>query len=149
MDADLITVIANSIGVIFTLLGIYLALNQYKKDNRFKKAAHFSDMRNRFKTNQVFNEIREQIQTGQNLNQFTQTQIYDYAGFFEELQIAINSKFIEPKMVYYLFGHYILEFSDNNNRIEFEEPLWSLLNTLTNQMREIDNQQLNFNNLKF
>lgn len=149
MDSNLITAIATSIGVIFTLSGIYLALDQYKKDNRFKKAAYFSDMRNRFKSNQVFNQIREAVNTGQNLDQFTQTQIYDYAGFFEELQIAINSKFIESEMVYYLFGHYILEFSDNNNRIELEAPLWNLLNTLINKMREIDSQQLNYINLNF
>ena len=150
MDPDLITTIATSVGVIFTLLGIYLALEQYKIDNRFKKASHFSDIRNRFKTNQVFNEIREQINTRQNLDQFTETQLYDYAGFFEELQIAINSKFVEPEMVYYLFGHYILDFAGHNNgRIQIGLPLWSLLNTLTNRMREIEAQQPNFTNLNF
>jgi hypothetical protein len=150
MDSDLISAIAAFIGVIFTLLGIYVALDQYKKDNRFKKAAYFSDMRNRFKNNQVFNQIREAVNAGQNLNQFTQTQIYDYAGFFEELQIAINSKFIHPDMIYYLFGHYILEFANNNDdRIQLEVPLWSLLNILINRMREIENQQLNHINLNF
>ena len=150
MDSDYITAIATSIGVIFTLLGIYIALEQYKKENRFKKATYFSEMRNRFKNNQVFNEIREKVNTRQNLDQFTQTQLYDYAGFFEELQIAINSKFIEPKMVYYLFGHYILDFADNNDgRVEIGAPLWVALNELVNTMREIKNQQLNNVELKF
>ena len=150
MNSDLITAIATSVGIIFTLISIYVALEQYKKENRFKKAAYFSDMRNKFKTNQVFNQIREAVNAGQNLHQFTQTQLYDYAGFFEELQIAINSNFIKAEMVYYLFGHYIIEFSNvNDPRIQLDAQLWSLLSTLTNRMRVMDNPQPNFTNLNF
>ena len=137
-----------SLGI--TLVTICVGFYQYDKENRFKRANYFNELRSRFKSNPVFNEIREQINNRQNLNQFSQTQIYDYAGFFEELQIAINSKFIKPEMVYYLFGHYILEFAnDNDSRIQLDAQLWIVLNELINKMREIETKNLNIKNLKF
>lgn len=150
MTCECITTLITFLGFLIALLPIFIGLKQYKNENRFKKANYFNDLRNKFKTNPVFNEIRERINNGQNLDQFTQTQLYDYAGFFEELQIAINSKFIKPIMVYYLFGHYILDFADNNDgRVQIGAPLWVALNELVNTMREINNQQLNNEELKF
>lgn len=148
MECECVTTCATIIGLIMTLTTICFGFYQYNKENRFKRANYFNELRNRFKSNQGFNEIREQINNRQNLNQFSQTQIYDYAGFFEELQIAINSNFIKSEMVYYLFGHYILEFADNNaGRIQLDAQLWIVLNELINSMREIETK--NIKNLKF
>jgi hypothetical protein len=139
-------------GFLVALLPILIGLKQYKNENRFKKATYFFELRKRFKDNQGFNLIREKIENNESLDDISQTELYDYAGFFEELQIAINSGFIDAEMVYYLFGYYILKFEDFNkesNRISTNLPLWIALNILTKKMNELKINNINNKNLKF
>ena len=149
MGCECITVITTFVGLLIALITIDIGLKQYKNENRFKKAAQFFELRRRFKENQNFTEIRERLNNHQNLDGINNTNVFDFAGFLEELQIAINSKFIEPEMVYYLFGHYILEFADYQNRVPLEAPLWTALNELVINMRAIKNNNTYTNNLKF
>lgn len=152
MNCDCITTLITLVGFFIAFLSIFIGLKQYKKDNQFKKATYFFELRKRFKENQVFNRIREKLENNENLDDIGQTELYDYAGFFEELQIAINSGFIDAKMVYYLFGYYILkfeEFTKVSNRISTDLPLWTALNIITTKMNEVEINDINNQNLKF
>lgn len=150
MECECIVAIATVFGVIITFTGIYFGLKQYKNENRFKKAAQFFELRVRFKENEKFNKIRDKLNNNQNLNDINQTDIYDYAGFFEELQIAINSGFIDPEMVYYLFGYYIIQFADKQEKISLDLPLWAALNELASNMKYIRSKPFRYSKkLKF
>ena len=152
MNCECTTTLITLFGFLVAILPVFIGLKQYKNENRFKKATYFFELRKRFKENQVFNRIREKLENNENLDDIVQTELYDYAGFFEELQISINSGFIDNEMVYYLFGHYILkfeEFTKESSRISTDLPLWTALNILTKKMNElsikdIDNQKLKF-----
>lgn len=149
MEWELIIKIIAIVGFFVTIVTICFAFYQFNQEKRFKKLNHFTELRSRFKQNNHFTEIRERINNHQNLDNISIINLYDYAGFFEELQIAINSKYIKPKLVYYLFGHYILDFADNQNIIQLEAPLWSALNELVMTMRSIDENYIYTNTLKF
>jgi hypothetical protein len=149
MEWEFIIKIITIVGFFVTIVTICFAFYQLNQEKRFKKLNHFTELRSRFKTNNHFTEIRERLNNHQNLDSISIINLYDYAGFFEELQIAINAKFIKPKMVYYLFGHYILDFADNQNIIQLEAPLWSALNELVITMRSIDENYIYTNTLKF
>jgi len=143
--SEFLTVSITLLGVIIATISFIIALKQYIDGNRFKKAAFFMDLRRRFKENADFRMIREMIETGEIAEDLNITLIYDYAGFFEELQIAINSGYIKSEMVYYLFGHYIISF-DNANLINREAPLWAAFNQLVQDMRLIQNVPFEYNN---
>lgn len=146
--ADLFTAGITLIGVTVTFTSIIIALRQYRDAKNFKKASFFIDLRDRFKTNQQFSNIRRVLGNGGNINEINQTDKYDYVGFFEELQIAINSKFIKPELVYYLFGYYIIQ-CDEAELIDRELPLWGAFKELANKMHEIRIDFKYSNNLKF
>lgn len=124
------------IGVTLTCTSIILALKQYRDSKKFKKASYFIDLRDRFKNNQQFNNIRRKLENKENLDDIDKSEIYDYVGFFEELQIAINSKFIKTELVYYLFGYYIIQ-CDVSELINRDATMWGAFKELANEMREI------------
>lgn len=146
--ANLFTVGITFLGIILTFASIIVALRQYRDAKNFKKASFFIDLRDRFKTNEQFNNIRSVLENEGNINEINQTDKYDYVGFFEELQIAVNSKFIKPELVYYLFGYYIIQ-CDEAELIEREAPLWGAFKDLASQMREIRKEFKYSNNLRF
>lgn len=145
---DLITHYATLLGVIATVSTAFLALKQYREARNFKKASFFIEMRERFKNNSRFNNIRRILEYGEDINLIPQTDKYDYVGFFEELQLAINSKYISPELVYYLFGYYIIQ-CDNAQLINRELQLWSAFRQLADKMNELGNDFQYSNNLKF
>lgn len=152
MTCECTTTLITFLGFLIALLPIFIGLKQYKNENRFKKATFFIDLRRRYKENKTFNKIREKIENGENLNDISQIELFDYAGFFEELQIAINSGFIDAKMVYYLFGYYILKFekyTKEDSRISTKETLWVALNALITKMNELKGKDINNEELKF
>ena len=145
--ADYLTAGITFLGVIVAIISFFIALKQYIDGNRFKRASYFMELRERFKNNKDFTNIREKIENKQNLYEFTLTQRYDYVGFFEELQIAINSGFIDAEKVYYLFGHYIID-CDNAKLIDRDAPLWSAFKELATNMKSLESYEYN-NTLKF
>ena len=150
MECECITVITTFVGLLIALITIYIGLKQYKNENRFKKAAQFFELRRRFKENNDFTMIREKVMNESRIDDITVIKVYDYVGFFEELQIAINSNFIDEEMVYYLFGHYIIDFGESEFSKFIEDVnLWTLYNKLLERMKEIDTKDIDYNNLKF
>ena len=143
------------IGVIGGIIAFIIAYYQYKLSKQFNKASYFINLRLKFKENESFNIIRKKIDDGDNLNDIHITKIFDYVGFFEDIQIAINSDIINPSMVYYLFGYYIIsfkEFNDKHKLINIDAPLWTLYKELAKTMtiKDIENKKNNqSHNLKF
>jgi hypothetical protein len=86
------------------------------------------------------------------IKKLSKIKLYDYAGFFEELQISIRSGFVKKEMVYYFFGTYILDtqlsthFKDTINR---NQPLWTIFYELLDEMEKINRKNLNNQNLIF
>ncbi|NBR13044.1 MAG: hypothetical protein EBQ94_11200 [Flavobacteriales bacterium] len=145
---ELIAQYATILGVIATVASAFWALKQYREERNFKKASFFIELRERFKNNSKFNNIRRILENGENINSIIQTDKYDYVGFFEELQIAINSKYISPELVYYLFGYYIIQ-CDRAQLINRELQLWRAFKQLADKMSELDNNFQYSNKLKF
>lgn len=146
--ANYLTTGITFLGVLIAVISIYFALNQYKQEKRFKKAAFFIELRRTFKENTEFTKIRELLEQNEELTSISKIKKYDYAGFFEELQIAINSEFISEEMVYYLFGYYIIQF-DTAKGVERDAPLWAVFKTLAEKMKSLQRTYNYDNNLKF
>lgn len=152
MSCECANILITLLGLLIALIPIFMGLKQYKNENRFKKATYFIDLRIRYKENKSFTKIREKLENEESLDDISQIELFDYAGFFEELQIAINSGFIDAKLVYYLFGYYILKFekfTQENSRISIEKDLWIALKTLMINMNELNKINISNEDLKF
>jgi hypothetical protein len=152
--ADYLTVGITFLGVIVAIISFYIALKQYNNINRFKKGEYFLNLRNKFRENADFNFIRQRIELNENIPENYIIHLYTYIGFFEDLQIAINSKFIDKKMVCYLFGYYIINCDNyirNNNEIDIDLdlPLWAAFNELKMTMQNLLAPNIYNNDLQF
>ena len=141
------------VGFAGTAYSIFLNTKENKSRLRFQKGEYFLNLRQKFKENATFTAIRKAVENGDDLTEIHIISIFDYAGFFEDIKIAIDSGFVSPKMAAYLFGSYIKAF-DNAivarplPRFERNGPLWVKYCAMADQMRsELDNN--NFNNLEF
>jgi hypothetical protein len=133
-------VIVTLSGVLVAIISFWVALKQYSKINRFRKAEYFFNLKNTFRTNSEFIMIRQKIELNENMPEDFNSKLYSYLGFFEELQIAINSGFIDKKMVFYLFGYYVIncdEYIRKNGEIniDLDKPLWAVFKELSISMR--------------
>ncbi len=88
---------------------------EYKEQGKQKKAEYFFELRKRFKENPIFNRIRNNITEPP----ITVQEMMDYIGFFEELQIMINSSLLKKETAYYMFGVYAVRCVDSDNNIKF------------------------------
>jgi hypothetical protein len=148
MGCECITTLITLFGFLVALATIWFGFYQFKEEKRFKKLNHFTELRNRFKQNKDFTEIRKQVLKGDSKD-VDLIKLYDYVGFFEELQISINSGFVDEEKIYYLFGHYILAFeeSDLSKYIDKKASLWSVYNKLITTMKNVKNKD--YSNIKF
>lgn len=150
MECECINTLITLFGFLVALVTIGFGFYQFKEEKRFRKLNHFTELRNRFKQNKDFTEIRQQVLKGDSKD-IDLMKLYDYVGFFEELQISINSGFVDEEKIYYLFGQYILAFDESNlsKCIDKEASLWSVHKKLVITMINIENKKNNYSNLKF
>ena len=91
---------------------------EYKEQGKQKKAEYFFELRKRFKENLIFSKIRNNITNSEN-NSITVQEMKDYLGFFEELQIMINSGLLKKETAYYMFGVYAVACVNNDDTIRY------------------------------
>ncbi len=148
-----ISPIISFISIIIAIIALVIAYLQYLKLKQFNKAKYFFDIRAKYKGDNRYCEIRYKIENNESLKTVNIISIFDNAGFFEELQIAINSKIIDKKMVFYLFGYYIIRFYEavkKDGVINIESSHWLALNEIYKSMIEIQKLKLNYSkDLKF
>lgn len=138
------------IGFFITFLGFGLAIWQYIKQKRHERMRYLMDIRSKFKGDARYTEIRRKIEYKESLSSHQIIDIYDIAGFYEELQIAINSNLISKEMVYYLFGYYIIQFYEADHGLNLDADLWKGLKEIYHTMKQVEETGFQFSSkLKF
>src|SRR5215475_409388 len=70
----------------------------------------------------------------------------NFAAFFEELAVSVNSKVMSKEVAFYFFGHYALTcentltFWEGKGMIPRDHPLWSLYGDYTSNLHGMDEQ---------
>jgi hypothetical protein len=152
-NAEFLAHIATFFGFLFAVVTLFIGLSQYHRSQQFKKAEYFFELRKVFKGTEKYNNLRKSINETGDFNLITPSEIWDYMGFFEELQIAINSKFVSPEMVFYFFGVYILKLNEmvlKNSIASKNDKMWSVFFQLVDTMQKINaDKTITFKSLKF
>ena len=65
-----------------------------------------------------------------------------FIGFYEEVALMLESKLIQKRIAYYMFGYYTIQCDKNQDfwaDINKESPYWSLFRRFAAKMKKIDN----------
>src|SRR5580698_3427052 len=85
-------------GLVVSVILLLLALLQYRKAEKQKRAEHFFNLRKKYNDNEAFQQIREIIDSPDNSSIVGKEIKLDdkraFLGFYEEIAIMVNSKLI-------------------------------------------------------
>ncbi len=63
-----------------------------------------------------------------------------YMRFFEEINCLINAEALKVNIVYYMFGHYVLLFADNIDKLpeklEYSKAFWLYFREFVEKMKK-------------
>jgi len=107
---DLATVkdVSLVIGGVATLAGFMTALNEYARQNHARRAEHFAALRRRFLETPSFQAILGYLADDD--PKLAEVPIQDrrnFLGFFEEIQLMVDSRLVKPEVAHIMFGRYV------------------------------------------
>jgi len=156
---NVITAIAAVVVAIFGGLAYIKGLDEYKEQNKVKRAEHFIDLRNRFKGNASFNRIRELLLNNDSrIKDISFKAKTDFLGFYEEIALMVNSDIIRKEVAYYMFGYYAIKCldckffwksHDNPNAPTKNAKYWYVFMNFAEEMKTMgENFKLNMDDFK-
>ncbi len=133
------------LGGFFSLVLVFLALIQYQKAEKQRRAEHFFKLREKYNTDAVFVKIREKIDHQDSPQQGEEAIKLDeqrkFLGFYEEIAIMVNSGLIKQELAFYMFGYYAIqaaEMGDFKSYIEEDREYWGLFIQFAGRMKAIE-----------
>ena len=151
MNLDLIQflpIIISAISVIVGIVTLFKAFTEYRLQGIQKRADLFIAMRKRFKENLVFKDIASLLEDDlDSLSSYDFKEKRDYAGFFQEIAIMMNSGLISRNVTHYMFGYFAVKcltsknFWDVPTKFDPEEHYWMVFRNFALEMYEMDKKQ--------
>jgi hypothetical protein len=138
---------AAAFGALIALATLVMALLEYARQGRQKRAEHFFDLRLRLKENVDFATIAvlldeadssDSSEAEEKLASYSFRAKRDYVGLFEEVALAMNSGLLRPQVAHYMFGYYAIlcwecgAFWANVNKFT---KYWSLMDDFYEKMK--------------
>lgn len=109
MPLDFWKDIAIIFGGIVALLTLLTALVEFFRQGQQVRASRFLEMRRRFLESPLFRDILNLLHGDQaELSQIPIQDRRNFAGFFEEIALMVNSKLISRSVAFYMFGDYVI-----------------------------------------
>lgn len=147
---DLITLAVAAVGAAIAVGTLLVAVLEYVRQGRQKRAEHFLSLRLRLKESKEFSEIAALLDNSlaanpdlvanaaERLAQLPFPLKRDYLGLFEEVALALNSGLIRRKVAHYMFGYYAILCWENGAfwaNVNKFSPYWSLFARFYEEMK--------------
>jgi hypothetical protein len=140
--------IPDYITLLITLVGIGIALEQFRSYRKELKNRLFIEFRQRFKSDPINIKIFEFLNPLENqkkVNLPTKYEIYHFVGFYEELHKMLVDKMITCEDLIYFFGYYYLEAlkrKEVKDMIDLDDPYWIRAKDLLNILKGEEDKNL-------
>lgn len=136
-----IAIIAGGVVALVTFL---FAMLEYVRQGHQNRASRFVEMRRRFLETPLFREILNLLNTDDpKLREIPIQDRRNFAGFFEEVALMVNSKLISPKVAHYMFGDYVLLTSRSKHfwhDLDRNGVYWALFRQFATSMEAMKDQ---------
>jgi hypothetical protein len=115
---DLTTVkdVSIIVGGVATLAGFMAALSEYARQNHARRAEHFAALRRRFLETPSFQPILASLADDHpRLAEVPLQDRRNFLGFFEEIQLMVDSRLVKPEVAHIMFGRYVRMADDSRH----------------------------------
>ncbi len=135
---DLLAILGLVVSVVALLKGLF----EYVRQGTQRRAEYFMKMRNRFVDDEDCKFIQQllNVNDAEGIKKIPQKLKWKYLGLLEDVVIMVNSKIINKKIAFYMFGYYIIVCFDSDEfwlDMNRKDPLWSLFVGFAEEMKEI------------
>ncbi len=126
------------LGIIATVVTLYIGVDEHRLQGTQSRAEHFLSIRHQFRDSESFRQITEWITNNDDtLRNLSPEKKANYAGFFEELALLVNSEQVRIEVVSYTFGFYAIQCWESKKFWHgLEQDGWVLLKDFVHQMKQ-------------
>ena len=131
-------------GFIVSFFLLLLALLNYYKAEKQKRAEHFFKLRDKYNNDPTFIKIREIIYSPDNKDisrGINPDEKRKFLGFYEEIAIMVNSKLINEELAFYMFGYYAKKCNELDvfkTYINEDKEYWKVFSEFATKMKIYD-----------
>jgi hypothetical protein len=130
------------LGSVGTFIAIGKGVLEYSKNNRVKRAEHFSDMHSEMHHMLTVTKMGELLDS--NSPDIIKVDNHDrlrFLGFYEKVALMLNSGLISENVAYYMFGYYAIQCYDNAyfwQKVNKDSSFWSLFVEFAKRMKQVE-----------
>ena len=145
---DTLKIYNEAISIIMAMVTLCFSCYQYMKHKKRNRVEILCKFNERYQTEESIVNVTkflEEIEDNEldQSNKKTLPSIHElemYMRFYEELYFLIQAGSIKKKMAYYMFGHYVILFDDNKDKLpenlNYNDSYWVVFRTLVEIMRK-------------
>ena len=133
--------------IVFITLGAFLfSIYQYEIHKERKRVDVLTKFNIRYTTDKNICSVVEYLETLEDNRAAPiekRPKIHElemFMRFFEEIYCLVKSEALKRNIVYYMFGHYLIVFDDNKDKLpielEYDKGFWTLFRESVKMMRE-------------
>jgi hypothetical protein len=136
---DVVTIAGTGLGLLAAAKGLI----EYSEQNAQRRLQLFQDLRRRFEEKPAMQKMRAAIEAqGPNqLRAIAKNDKVDFAAFYEDVALMMNSGLIRPEVAHYWFGFYAVSADEDDafwSDLNKELPYWRVFRQFARTMRQLD-----------
>jgi hypothetical protein len=130
------------LGGVVALTSLLSGVGEFMRQGRQRRSENLVHMRRRFLETPKFAHILELLQTdSEELAGLPIQERRNFAAFFEEVALMVNSGMIRRDVAHYMFGYYTLLVSQSQTfwkGLHRDSAYWQLFNAFAEQMERME-----------
>ena len=140
--APAITAIIATLTFLAAVGTLVKSVAEYSKQNSLRRFEKYMDLSNGWLADRNIQEIVELLESGekQRIRKISIRRKEEFAAFFEEIAMMVDSKLLKKKIAYYMFGYYTILCDESGefwSGLGKNEHYWSLFNRFAADMKSI------------
>jgi hypothetical protein len=142
MDLGTVKDVSIVVAGVATLAGFMAALFEYARQNHARRAEYFTSLRRRFLETPAFQPILACLATDDPC--LAEVPIQDrrnFLGFFEEIQLMVDSRLVKPAIADIMFGRYVLMADRSQNLwkgLDRQDRYWAIFRRMAAEQRRLE-----------
>jgi hypothetical protein len=153
MDLSLVKDVSIVVAGIAAVGGFLAGLSEYVRQNHARRAEYFTSLRRRFLETPAFQPILHFLADDDPaLAEVPLQDRRNFLGFFEEIQLMVDSKLVKPAIADIMFGRYVL-LADASEHLwaglDRDDRYWAIFRRMASEQKQFAQQSAPTQRLRF